>query len=319
MRRTIGALTALVAVGVITSLGSTAVAGPGDGSADNGGASRAEKHQTGKHPDGKFADFPYTGFTGDSTGSKPNGFVSNDTAYIAFSDPGDADLRVNDYGSQSFGNGLHNGDFHGGIQLDFAKPTTGLYMYFGNDDPGWMPAGSKARLTGYYKGKVVGRTSVEVNRNDTMDQYILLNAPLMDRAVIEYVDGAGNLTDNGPIVDAIQLNPLCTKVGNNGNNKLVGTAGDDVLCGGQGNDKLDGRGGEDYLYGGPGADTILGGGGADVAYGGDGNDTIKGGGGGDTLNGQKGKDKLTGGGGYDYCYGGPGKDSGVCEVSISVP
>jgi hypothetical protein len=62
--------------------------------------------------------------------------------------------------------------------------------------------------------------------------------------------------------------------GTGGRNTLVGTRGDDALCGRGGNDTLRGLGGKDRLVGGTGNDTLRGHGGRDKFLGGGGRDTI---------------------------------------------
>jgi len=76
--------------------------------------------------------------------------------------------------------------------------------------------------------------------------------------------------------------------GDNGNNLLVGTSGDDtgvttldgkigndILVGGDGNDMLDGGAGDDLLLGGNGNDRLIGGNGNDILAGGAGADTFR--------------------------------------------
>ncbi len=73
------------------------------------------------------------------------------------------------------------------------------------------------------------------------------------------------------------------KTGSRKNDKLRGTAGDDVIRGRRGADKLKGRAGDDCLFGNQGRDRASGGGGDDLIRGGAGNDKLKGGPGADTL------------------------------------
>jgi len=97
--------------------------------------------------------------------------------------------------------------------------------------------------------------------------------------------------------------------GGTGNDKLYGQDGDDDLDGGAGNDLLDGGNGDDYLDGGDGDDTLLGGPGNDLLDGGNGNDELIGGAGNDMLFGGDGNDSLNGGAGNDVLLGGKGQDS----------
>jgi dipeptidyl aminopeptidase/acylaminoacyl peptidase len=55
----------------------------------------------------------------------------------------------------------------------------------------------------------------------------------------------------------------CTRSGNRRANRIVGTPGNDVLCGKGGKDRISGRGGRDVLSGGSGRDRLRGGTGSD--------------------------------------------------------
>ena len=84
---------------------------------------------------------------------------------------------------------------------------------------------------------------------------------------------------------------------------IVGTAGNDVLCGGPGADTLKGYGGNDLLLGEGRGDLLLGGSGGDVLKPGTGHDTAKGNAGADTVRGCDDlKDVLRGGTGNDSVY-----------------
>ncbi len=129
--------------------------------------------------------------------------------------------------------------------------------------------------------------------------------------------------------------------GLDGDDVINGLGGDDVICGGDGNDEIAAGGGDDFSDGGDGRDKITMGRADDLAKGGKGKDTIKlgggsdtgkGGDGGDIVHGQggprdrsfgdAGADKLKGGAGSgDKCKGGGGKDtaSGSCERISQVP
>ena len=65
-------------------------------------------------------------------------------------------------------------------------------------------------------------------------------------------------------------------VGLGGRDRLIGAKGNDVLCGGAGRDVLKGKGADDRLLGGRGADLLLGGAGVDVCAGGKGADRNRG-------------------------------------------
>ncbi len=117
-----------------------------------------------------------------------------------------------------------------------------------------------------------------------------------------------------------QPGPECTIGDPNAtaNQKLSGTDGADVICGGAGHDDINGKGGDDIIIvgdgtdtvrGGSGHDTIRGGLGADTLDGGSGNDTIDGGPGRDTISGGSGDDLITAGDDDDIVRGGSGRDT----------
>lgn len=111
------------------------------------------------------------------------------------------------------------------------------------------------------------------------------------------------------------------------NDKIIGSALDDVFGGGLGQDVIKGLGGDDTLNGGGGKDEVRGGAGNDIVKGGGGNDklfgdngkdkmdggagvdVLKGGGQNDRMNGGGGRDKMIGGGGRDNMNGGAGNDT----------
>jgi Ca2+-binding RTX toxin-like protein len=97
--------------------------------------------------------------------------------------------------------------------------------------------------------------------------------------------------------------------GDLGNDTLRGGAGDDSLGGDYGNDRLEGGVGEDSLNGGVGNDLLLGGADDDFLVGIDGDDTINGGAGDDLVDGDYGNDVLFGGLGDDVLHGGEGNDT----------
>ena len=88
-------------------------------------------------------------------------------------------------------------------------------------------------------------------------------------------------------------------MGGDGNDQIIGNAGDDVLSGGSGDDELFGNTGNDFLDGGDDDDVLNGN--LD-------NDTLIGGAGSDLLNGGAGEDFLSGDAGNDFILGGDGAD-----------
>lgn len=99
-----------------------------------------------------------------------------------------------------------------------------------------------------------------------------------------------------------------TGTGNDLDNRMVGTAGEDRFYGMDGNDKIQGLGGSDWMWGGNGEDNLSGDDGDDHLFGEAGNDTLLGGNGNDYLSGGDGNDILEGGAGSDVMTGGAGAD-----------
>jgi Ca2+-binding RTX toxin-like protein len=103
-------------------------------------------------------------------------------------------------------------------------------------------------------------------------------------------------------------NRPATIIGTQGNDRLEGTPGADVIVAFEGDDVINGVGGNDLICAGEGNDTIAGGPGDDFLDGESGNDKLKGGSGKDLLSGESGNDKLKGGSGKDTLLGGSGRD-----------
>ncbi len=112
---------------------------------------------------------------------------------------------------------------------------------------------------------------------------------------------------------------VATIVGTDGNDKIKGTNGDDVIVSLGGKDKIKSGKGKDVICSGAGNDKVSSkgpkpvyvkaGGGDDKVTGGRGDDTLIGGGGDDVLKGRDGDDHLSGGGGHNVLNGGAGDDT----------
>ena len=114
-----------------------------------------------------------------------------------------------------------------------------------------------------------------------------------------------------PGVDPILLSTTPVYLnGADGDDKLVGHAGDDWLQGGGGNDTLTGHDGDDGLSGGAGNDHLWGQNGNDTIYGDAGDDVILGGQGDDRIYGGAGNDRMAGDEGADIfsTHGNEGDD-----------
>jgi Ca2+-binding RTX toxin-like protein len=110
-----------------------------------------------------------------------------------------------------------------------------------------------------------------------------------------------------PMVTGNELDNVL--IGTEGQQNLDGDAGNDRLFGENGDDVLFGRDGDDRLEGGQGNDSLRGGTGTDRLIGEDGNDVLRGDAGEDDLAGGEGNDSLLGGAGIDHLSGADGDDS----------
>jgi Ca2+-binding RTX toxin-like protein len=125
--------------------------------------------------------------------------------------------------------------------------------------------------------------------------------------VERFLMGSGN-----DVVDLTSFNFALGAVrieGEDGDDLLWASAGDDALLGGAGRDELYGGAGADYLAGNAGDDSLDGAYGADVLQGGDGDDTLLDPSQGGLLDGGTGNDALTGGAAAELFAGGRGNDS----------
>jgi hypothetical protein len=268
-------------------------------------------------------------FTGETAGSKPNGYATAAVPGVHFYDTVGPQVIVADVGVATHGLAVASGSpTTSALEIRLTGPTTGISMAFGYDIG--MDATDQAQLTVYRGATQVGQVQVNVNANTVMDQRINYGGGrLFNRAVFSYVDAAGAPRNAYEVIDDIKLNPICTIAGNDGDNFLRGTAFADVICGDTGNDTILAGGGNDLIYPGPGwdrvngdrgADTILDSAGNDHLNGNDGSDDVRAGGGRDVVTGGTGPDRLDGGPDRDVCRGDAGHDTAIrCEVRRGIP
>ncbi|MEG5042796.1 MULTISPECIES: calcium-binding protein, partial [unclassified Microcoleus] len=142
---------------------------------------------------------------------------------------------------------------------------------------------------------LVAPLTVNISDNDNLGDV----KTLLKKSVI-------GLTDQDDRITGSALNDMIHA--RRGNDYLDGKAGDDLLYGQKGDDGISGGDGNDLIFGGQGSEFIQGDGGIDLIYGGkendriesgDGDDIVFGDGGNDYLFGEKGADTLTGGLGFD--------------------
>ena len=129
------------------------------------------------------------------------------------------------------------------------------------------------------------------------------------QTVIIGTGGNDNLCGNEKNNWIFGLDGNDTISGGNGNDEIHGGDGDDELHGNEGKDTIYGGDGNDTLYGDDEKDKLFGGDGDDELHGGDGDDELFGDEGDDTLYGDAGDDYLEGGNGLNHLHGGLGKDT----------
>ena len=139
----------------------------------------------------------------------------------------------------------------------------------------------------------------------------------------------GSLTgqQNQPLQPQNQLSEDNLIIGSFGNDRLTGTANDDIIValsgsdtvhGLTGNDKIQGNEETDQLYGDDGEDIVQGGSGSDLLYGEENDDVLAGGVEDDYLIGGNGNDKLYGDVGDDILSGLKGADYFDCGDGVDV-
>jgi Ca2+-binding RTX toxin-like protein len=116
-----------------------------------------------------------------------------------------------------------------------------------------------------------------------------------------FVAGKGDDRVTGSALDDVVY-------GGDGADSVLAGSGDDKLYGGDQDDRLLGQAGKDEIYGDDGDDFLDGGADNDRLFGGKDNDLISGGDGDDIINGEDGNDRLLGDNGRDTIQGGAGDD-----------
>jgi Ca2+-binding RTX toxin-like protein len=142
---------------------------------------------------------------------------------------------------------------------------------------------------------LVAPLTVNISDNDNLGDV----TTLFQKSVIGFTQKDDRLTGSA-LNDMIHARP--------GNDYLHGKAGDDLLYGQKGHDGIRGGDGNDIIFGGKGIDFISGDRGSDLIYGAKGNDRIYSGDGSDILFGDAGNDYLSGEIGADTLTGGSGND-----------
>lgn len=140
-----------------------------------------------------FVDF------NESDGSRPNGWLSGDSANVQFFDTGGSDLFIYTGLEAASGQTLLAGwDDTSGMRMVFSQDYLNISFVFGNDHPGVISPTDLARLMLYNNGNLVATVDVVNNYNDLGDQSIGSSGVAFDEATFFYVTQGGapiNLTE----------------------------------------------------------------------------------------------------------------------------
>ncbi|MDB9510796.1 hypothetical protein PN499_06350, partial [Kamptonema animale CS-326] len=117
-----------------------------------------------------------------------------------------------------------------------------------------------------------------------------------------------NISDNDNLGDVKTLSQKSVIGLTDKDDRITGSALNDIIHARPGNDYLDGKAGDDLLYGQKGDDGISGGDGNDIIFGGQGIEFIRGDGGTDLIYGGKESDRIYSGDGDDLLFGDAGND-----------
>ncbi|MGC9371135.1 MAG: VWA domain-containing protein [Paracoccaceae bacterium] len=161
------------------------------------------------------------------------------------------------------------------------------------------------------------RISVDGSRVATIPSGALTDTPFGLRYNVNLTGLSTTNPENVRVV-AVASDPASTRVVTKQVVENLSTDGNDKIFGGTGSDLLFGEGGEDVIFGGEGNDRIEGNVGADTLFGGDGNDTVAGGINPDQVFGGIGNDRLFGGGANDRLYGGIGDDYAIGHTNDDI-
>jgi hypothetical protein len=139
----------------------------------------------------------------------PNGYLSDDSAEVRFSDTSGSDLILLNApitnGTNALVIGSDNDDSGLLIETDFLASAISLDI--GNDNPAFLEGGESAVLTVYRDGAEVGQTSLVLNANGLLDQTIMLDGVVFDSAILRYdvnpSVGITELVDNVSLTNAI--------------------------------------------------------------------------------------------------------------------
>lgn len=162
-------------------------------------------------------------FESETTGGKANGYTTDDSSIVHFSDSDGANLSVSDFGIQSngIGLGIFSDDSTSFLIMTFDVALNYLGLSFGNDQAFGGNVVQDAVLTVFSGATQVGQVSVAVNNDDIMNQSIFFSGASFDNATFAYVGANGQLATLIEIVDDIEIREAAAGVPDSGTTLLL--------------------------------------------------------------------------------------------------
>jgi hypothetical protein len=146
-------------------------------------------------------------FEADTTGAKPNGFVSASSPAASFSGTSDGELDIGETTPESIGNALRLfGSMSSRLQIDFAAPVDSLSLVFSNDDLCCAIPPAFAWMEIFDGVTSLAIVSVEMNMNDLPDQTIAYAGGPFNRAQVWYGTAQGDGVGLTEVIDNVTFN-----------------------------------------------------------------------------------------------------------------
>ena len=138
----------------------------------------------------------YIDFESDNSGVVPNGFQSNDSPIVAFTDTDGADLQIVDFSTnKSDGQGIVTFfDDDSSLRMDFDAQVSTLTLEYGNDDPTRDPV--FATLRGYNNGTLTRSVTSPTLSDNAINESVSI-AGSFDAIEFQYTNMDGSPIDSG--------------------------------------------------------------------------------------------------------------------------
>lgn len=138
----------------------------------------------------------YIDFESDNSGVVPNGFQSNDSPIVAFTDTDGANLQIVDFSTnKSDGQGIVTFfDDDSSLRMDFDAQVSTLTLEYGNDDPSRDPV--FATLRGYNNGTLTRSVTSPTLSDNAINESVSI-AGSFDAIEFQYTNMDGSPIDSG--------------------------------------------------------------------------------------------------------------------------